>query len=168
MAAVALALTACGSDPGPAAPAKPASQLKSEANQIVGGGTAAFKRQLAVLKGTPVVVNQWASWCGPCKYEFPFFARLAARYRGRVAFLGVDSNDNRGSAADFLKQHPTPYPHFFDPTAAIARLIKGGLAWPTTSFYNAAGKLTATHPGGYATEAKLEEDLRAHALRGSS
>lgn len=161
-------LAACGSDPGSASPPKSAAKLKSESSRIVGGGTAAFKRQLAVLKGTPVVVNQWASWCGPCKYEFPFFARLAFKHAGRVAFLGVDAQDNRGDAAAFLRERPIPYPSFFDPAAAIARTFKGGLAWPTTAFYDAAGKLVSTHAGGYASEAKLAEDVRTHAVRGVS
>lgn len=40
----------------------------------------AFKARLEALRGHPVVVNQWASWCGPCRYEFPFFQKLAGRY----------------------------------------------------------------------------------------
>ena len=159
-------LAACGAgDPGPASPPSAAGGLKTEANHLLGGGASAFKRQLASLSGTPVVVNQWASWCGPCKYEFPFFQRLSAKYQGKVAFLGVDSQDNRGDAQRFLAKLPTPYPHFFDPGASIARVFKGGRAWPTTAFYDASGKLSFTHAGAYATQAKLEQDIRTYALR---
>ncbi|MGI8512603.1 MAG: TlpA family protein disulfide reductase [Solirubrobacteraceae bacterium] len=162
----ALALAACGSeDTGPAAPPQAADSLSSQADALLGGGAPAFRAQLAKLRGTPVVVNQWASWCGPCKFEFPFFAALAKRYEGRVAFLGVNSNDSAEAAKRFLAEHPTPFPHFSDPDVRIARTFRGGLAWPTTAFYDASGKLTDTHSGGYASEARLEEDIREFALR---
>ena len=132
---------------------------------LLSAGATAFKRQLAALRGHPVVVNQWASWCGPCKFEFPFFAQLAGRYRGRVAFLGVDSMDNSGDAVQFLRRHPVPYPSFSDPDASVARVFGGGRAWPTTAFYDARGKLAKTHFGAYATQAKLDEDIRKWALR---
>src|SRR5438105_2733372 len=69
--------------------------LSAQASELLDGGTAAFERRVSSLRRYPLVVNQWASWCGPCRYEFPFFQRLARRYRGRVAFLGVDSRDTR-------------------------------------------------------------------------
>jgi cytochrome c biogenesis protein CcmG/thiol:disulfide interchange protein DsbE len=165
LAVLALALAACGSGDAPDAPAKPADQLSSQGGELVGGGTKAFNAQLAELKGTPVVVNQWASWCGPCKFEFPFFASLAKRYRGKVAFLGVNSQDNTGPAKDFLKDNPVPYPSYFDPAVKIAREFKGGLAWPTTAFYDARGKLVETHAGAYASQAKLDEAIRENALQ---
>jgi cytochrome c biogenesis protein CcmG/thiol:disulfide interchange protein DsbE len=167
LAALALALAACGSEgDAPTAPAKPAGGLSSEGGKLIGGGTAAFKSQLRELKGTPVVVNQWASWCGPCKFEFPFFRALAERYRGRVAFLGVNSQDSRGPAEEFLRKNPVPYPSYFDPAVKIAREFKGGLAWPTTAFYNAQGKLVETHAGAYASQDKLDQAIKDTALRG--
>jgi thiol-disulfide isomerase/thioredoxin len=51
--------------------------------------------RLAALKGVPVVVNQWASWCPPCRSEFPFFAAMAECYSRDVAFLGLNSRDER-------------------------------------------------------------------------
>jgi hypothetical protein len=47
----------------------------------------------------------------------------------------------------------------------VARVFGGGRAWPTTAFYDARGKLAKTHFGAYATQDKLDEDIRAHALR---
>jgi len=175
---LAAAVAACGSREPPASagraaaptgppPSAPAlRQLEAERSRLLDGGTDGFKRRLAALRGHPVVVNQWASWCPPCRYEFPFFQRLAAKYRGRIGFLGVDSNDNRGDAKQFLREFPTPYPHYFDPDTEIARLFRGGQAWPTTAFYDSKGKLARAHLGAYASQAKLDEDIREFALRG--
>jgi cytochrome c biogenesis protein CcmG/thiol:disulfide interchange protein DsbE len=166
---VAFAAAGCGSSSS--APTSTASRaavaigaLPARQNDLLAGCVSAFKRQLNALRGHPVVVNQWASWCGPCAFEFPFFQRLAEKYRGQIAFLGVDAQDNRGDAANFLKRHPVPYPSYFDSDASVARSFRGGQAWPTTAFFDAAGKRTETHPGAYATQAKLEQDIRSHAL----
>lgn len=140
--------------------------LKKQANQLLDGGPKAFKARLADLRGHPVVVNQWASWCGPCRFEFPFLAHQARKYGGRVAFLGVDSQDNRGNAAEFLKGRPVPYPHYFDPDGSVARVFRGGRAFPTTVFYSRSGKLVFSHIGAYATESKLEQDVRRYSLHG--
>ena len=174
LAMLALGLGACGSQSrsqpkagalasGPAA----LEQLERQGGRLVGGGASALRAQLAALKGHPVVVNQWASWCGPCRYEFPFFRRLAGAYRGRVAFLGVDAQDSRSDGEAFLQRMPVPYPSFFDQDAEAARTFKGGQRWPTPAFYDRAGKLAFTHQGGYATEAKLDADVRRFALRGT-
>src|SRR5947208_1681125 len=108
-------LAGCGkvgpaSSPAPKvvrATAAPLRQIQLQQTQLLDGGAAAFKRRLAALRSFPVVVNQWASWCPPCRYEFPFFQRVAARYGNRVAFLGVDAADNRGEARTFLGKFPT-------------------------------------------------------------
>jgi cytochrome c biogenesis protein CcmG, thiol:disulfide interchange protein DsbE len=172
--AVALLAAACGGPGRAGAPSgSPPSReqaagalaaLRAQANQLLSGGAPAFGRRLAVLRGHPVVVNQWASWCDPCRYEFPYFARLARKYQGRVAFLGVDSQDARAAGARFLKENPVPYPSYYDRDTSIARLFRGGFAWPTTAFYDASGKLTFTHAGAYATQAKLEVDIRRYGL----
>ncbi len=173
--AVGGAIAGCGSEPQPAGSAdaqRPASSarglpgLKEQANRLLDGGRGAFEARLTELRGHPVVVNQWASWCGPCRFEFPFFERQARKYEGRVAFLGVNSQDSRDDAAAFLKELPVPFPHYFDPDGSVARLFRGGRAFPTTAFYDAAGKLVFTHPGAYASEAKLEEEVRRYALNG--
>ncbi len=175
MLAAGVTAAGCGAGSESAGPAKghqPGSSvrglpgLRAQANQLLDGGPEAFKARLSDLRGHPVVVNQWASWCGPCRFEFPFFRRQAREYEGRVAFLGVNSQDSRGSAAAFLKKLPVPYPQYFDPDGSVARVFRGGRAFPTTAFYDAAGKLVYTHPGAYASEAKLEEEVRRYALDG--
>jgi thiol-disulfide isomerase/thioredoxin len=120
--------------------------------------------KLAALKGVPAVVNQWASWCPPCRAEFRFFAEMAERYRSQVAFLGLNSRDERSAAAAFLEQHPVPYPSVFDPRADQARSIGAGAGWPTTVFFDADGNAILVRQGGYRDAATLEADIREHAL----
>ena len=136
------------------------------AARLLEGSPEAFRRRLAELRGRPVVVNQWASWCDPCRKELPWFADLARRYEGRVAFLGVDSLDDRADALAFLREYPTPFPHFFDPDGDVARVFFGGRAFPTTAFYRADGKLATTKQGAYPSEAAIDGDIRRYALRG--
>jgi thiol-disulfide isomerase/thioredoxin len=143
----------------------PLRALARDAGRLLDGGSDAFEARLKRLRGYPVVVNQWASWCGPCRYEFPFFQRLAAKYQGRVAFLGVNSQDSRSDAEEFLREYKVPFPHYYDKDASVARVFGGGRAWPTTAFYD-RGELVLTRPGAYASEAKLDEDIRRYAFGG--
>jgi cytochrome c biogenesis protein CcmG/thiol:disulfide interchange protein DsbE len=173
MTAVFLAGCAASTTAGPLGPAPSRAQataaltsLRDQASEILDGGPTAFRRRIGSLRGYPVVVNQWASWCGPCRYEFPFFQHLARRYQGRVAFIGVDSKDARSDASGFLKQLPIPYPSYFDPDASIARFFRGGFAWPTTAFFNRDGHVIYVHLGAYASEAKLDADVKHYAALG--
>ncbi len=158
--------TGCGaSEANRIAPgAKSFDDLATQQNDLLGGGKEAFEEQLRRLRGHPVVVNQWASWCGPCRAEFPFFRDSARKFNGRVAFLGVNSRDGRGAAESFLEKFPVPFPHYFDPDGSIARVFRGGRAWPTTAFYTRNGKLNFTHQGAYPSQARLEDDIERYAL----
>ena len=72
----------------------------------------ALDEQLRALRGHPVVVNLWASWCGPCRHELPFFQRQAVKRGARIAFVGVNSNDSRDNARELAARYPMPYPSF--------------------------------------------------------
>jgi thiol-disulfide isomerase/thioredoxin len=133
--------------------------LYSRPGAIVDGGPSAFRDQLRLLRGYPVVVNKWASWCGPCRYEFPFFQRLAKARATKVAFLGVDSLDARDDARKFLAKYPVPYPSFFDPKGDVAKVFRGERVAPTTAFYDRKGELVFTKQGGYSSLAAIAADL---------
>ena len=141
----------------------PLAALHRQANELLGGGADAFRERLAELKGYPVVVNKWASWCPPCRSEFPYFQRQAIKRGKQVAFLGVNSNDNADDARDFLADFPVPYPSYEDPDLAVASVFKGQLAFPTTAFYDSDGEFAYLKQGGYADEAALEEDIERYA-----
>src|SRR4051812_42366478 len=69
---------------------QPFAGLHAQANELIGGGKSAFDTRLAALKGHPVVINKWASWCIPCQSEFPIFESVATKRGKDVAFLGVN------------------------------------------------------------------------------
>ena len=175
--ACAVLAAGCGEDDRGAQPSKPSvserkalagaapplAALHRQANELLGGGPEAFERRLRELRGHPVVVNKWASWCGPCRAEFPFFRQQALKRGKRVAFLGVDSNDNDAAARKFLRRYPVPYPSYRDEDLEIAALFRGVQAFPVTAFYDAKGKLAFVHQGGYPTEEKLAEDIDRYA-----
>ncbi|HVC86491.1 MAG TPA: TlpA disulfide reductase family protein [Gaiellaceae bacterium] len=127
------------------------------ANQILLSAT--IQAKLAQLRGVPVVVNQWASWCSNCRAEFPFFQTAGRVYARRVAFVGLDSEDSRANAVSFLRRFPVDYPSVFDPSASQAQSLGGGQGWPTTIYLNAAHKITFVHEGAYPTLASLEQDI---------
>jgi thiol-disulfide isomerase/thioredoxin len=143
----------------------PLAKLHGQANDILPGGPPAFEARLEELRGHPVVVNKWASWCGPCRAEYPDFQKLSVKYGKRVAFLGVDSNDNREDAQDFLEEFPVSYPSYEDPDGRIAQVIRASVAFPSTVFYDRAGKLAYIKQGQYLRLEHLEQDIKRYALR---
>jgi len=173
LAAAAAALAGCGSGGAPArAPDYGAlrdapgalGRLYAQGNQLLGGGAGAFAARLRELRGHPVVVNVWASWCGPCRVEFPYFQRLSARLGRRVAFLGVDSDDNAAAARTFLGEYPVPYPSYSDPDKEIFRAVApNALGPPVTAFYDASGKQAYVHIGQFASAADLAAEIRRYA-----
>jgi len=142
----------------------PLDVLYSQANDLLAGGTEAFDKQMAELKGHPAVVNVWASWCGPCRAEFPHFQDASANLGTEVAFLGVNSQDSESAAATFLEASPLPYPSFSDPDKATTESLEAGQGLPATAFFNAAGERTFTKIGPYTDEAELEADVNRYAL----
>jgi cytochrome c biogenesis protein CcmG/thiol:disulfide interchange protein DsbE len=171
---LALALAACGTRSHSAAPssAQLATALKgsptrlaalhAQKDQLLTGGLAAFKARLLTLRGYPVVINKWASWCGPCQSEFPAFQRVSVSFGRRVAFIGLDGKDSNASAAAFLKRFPVSYPSYVDPDEKIAGAIQASTYYPQTVYYDRRGKQVYDHAGPYASAAALEQDIRRY------
>jgi cytochrome c biogenesis protein CcmG, thiol:disulfide interchange protein DsbE len=140
----------------------PLAALYKQANELLPGGQEAFEERLAGLRGYPVVVNVWASWCGPCRQEFPVLQQLSARYGKEVAFLGLDSEDSDAAAATFLSEEPVPYPSYTDPDKEIYESL-GGYGYPNTAFYDERGELVYLKRGPYREDSELEADVRRYA-----
>ena len=141
----------------------PLASLHSQASRLLDGGADAFEKRLKELRGYPVVVNKWASWCGPCRYEFPFLQKQATKRAKSTAFIGVNSDDNDGEAREFLRDYPVPFPSYKDPKLEVAAVFNAVQAFPSTAFYDSKGELAYVHQGGYASEAKLAEDIERYA-----
>ncbi|MHB8470461.1 MAG: TlpA family protein disulfide reductase [Gaiellaceae bacterium] len=112
--------------------------------RIDGGGTVA----LASLRGRPVVINFWASWCVPCKGEAPLLERAAQRYKARgVVFLGIDYHDVTSDARTFLAHHGVTYPTLQDGSGAVGDRY-GLTGVPETYFVDRRGRLVGSHIAG--------------------
>lgn len=169
-------MTGCGSDepsaetvPSPAqarrelagAPA-PLAAVHAQAGELLPGGTRAFDERMAQLRGHPVVVNVWASWCQPCKQEFPVFQRLAVRYGKSVAFLGVDTEDVAADARAWLARRFVAYPSYEDKDGEITQDVGVRVGIPGTVFFDRDGRMTYLHQGPYREDADLERDLQRY------
>lgn len=156
---VASTLSACGGGNGLESPESfvPAANLprklaplRSEANQLLPGGEDAFRDRLASVRGYPVVVTKWASWCGPCIGEMPVLSHAANRLSKKVAFVGVNSEDAEEHAAEMLADTPIPYPSYTDPDLAVANVFTSGATYmPAAGFYGRDGELLGVKYGPF-------------------
>ena len=140
----------------------PLNALYAQANTLIGGGQKAFDARMKELEGTPVIVNKWASWCGPCQAEFPIFQNGAVEHGKEVAFLGLNSGDKDAAAKKFLATRPLPFPSYTDPDSRIAQLREIGAGFPMTFFVDRDGKTVYTHTGPYTSQKQLDEDIERY------
>ena len=109
---------------------------------------------LASLRGRPVVLNFWASWCVPCKGEAKLLERAWRQYRKRgVVFLGIDYHDVTSDARTFLERHGVTYPTVRDGSGRIGDRY-GLTGVPETYFVNRQGRLVGEHILGPITNPK--------------
>lgn len=137
----------------------PLAALHEQSAALLEGGRAAFQARMRALRGTPVVINKWASWCRPCRAEFPVFQELATDRGKEIAFLGVNAGDKRPAAERFLAERPLPYPSYEDPDEEIARGLDAAKFFPVTIFVDERGETAFVHTGEYTTRAELEADI---------
>lgn len=113
------------------------------------------------LKGTPVVMNLWASWCEPCRREMPLLEEIAKRYEGEVVILGIDVRDAPQNAIDFVEEVGVTYPIVRDPDVELAEPLTGepspGL--PQTFFVDENWRYSGDPVLGELSEEQLTERI---------
>ena len=141
-----LLLAACTGSPHPANSTSTGVLLPATPTALPQFDPATFHRLLDQLKGEPVVVNVWASWCGPCTREAPGLAQVSNEYAGKVQFIGVDIQDQLAPARAFIGRYGWKYPSVSDPNEAI-RDDLGLLGQPVTVLFDASGTRVFTWSG---------------------
>jgi peroxiredoxin len=108
------------------------------------------KTSLAAYAGTVVVINFWATWCGPCTVETPQFETIYQNYQAKgVSFVGIDTKDEKGQAQSFVKDNHITYPIVFDQNGStgieLGNISAPGL--PYTVVVDKAGKVAGVYIG---------------------
>ncbi len=135
----------------------PLASVHARAGQLLDENIAG---ELRALRGTPVVVNAWASWCGPCRAELPVLSRVALSEGHRIAFLGLNTRDpDRAGAKEMLAIAPPSYPSFRDPDGSGATKLGFGSGLPSMLFVRADGSTAYMHQGAYRTDQQLKDDI---------
>jgi cytochrome c biogenesis protein CcmG, thiol:disulfide interchange protein DsbE len=122
--------------------------------ETLDGGTV----RLSDFRGKPVVVNFWASWCNPCRQEFPLFRSALADARGKFALVGVDAGDLRSDARRFAREERATWPNGFDGDGTVARGY-GVDPLPQTFFIRPDGTI-ASHVIRELNRAELDRELK--------
>lgn len=137
-----------GSSPGAVAPDFAVADLRDRDALI----------RLSDARGTPVVLNFFASWCTPCRKEMPALQAAAKRLRGKVAFIGIDHKDSRTEALELLESTGASYPTGFDQKGEVLRRYGLPDALPITLFLDEKG-VVVERKVGELSRAKLDDAL---------
>ncbi len=112
---------------------------------------------LTAARAHPMVLDFWATWCGPCRAELPHLAAVARKYRGRVTFYGVNSNDTPANIRAFSQAFPIPFPTLVDSQGAAAEAY-GVQGIPRLVMIDTQGRVRLL-VSGYDPQADVEGDL---------
>jgi peroxiredoxin len=136
IAAVALALPALAADP-----------TGAPAPQFTLGARSGQNVSLAQYKGQVVMLNFWASWCGPCRQEMPLLESIYKKYN-RLGFtlIGVNVEPDSNAANDWLKQTPVSFPILYDKESRVSKMYDVA-GMPSTVIIDRAGKVRVLHRG---------------------
>ena len=137
---------------------QPASHPAAHGFTLPALGQAGRQVSLSQYQGRPLVINFWASWCGPCQQETPLLASWYRQQQGQVVLLGLDENDTAADALTFARAKGVSYPIGFDPKVTVA-LSYGVDGLPQTFFLNARHQIV-DHVLGAMTKDALAQGLR--------
>ena len=110
-------------------------------------GLSGPSRKLSEFRGKPLIINVWASWCGPCRSEMGSLERLFWRYEGRkFSMIGISTDDYRDKAEAFLKMSPSSFSHFIDSRLMLENML-GANKIPLTVLVDARGRVVGKYYG---------------------
>ena len=115
---------------------------------------------LRALRG-PMVLNVWASWCGPCRDELPYLIEARTALKNQVRFLGIDLRDEDAPAREWMSYNGVTWPSLADPKGSI----RGPLQVPgppVTLFVNSDGPVAGVHYGQFTSAAQVQDAIAEH------
>ena len=109
-------------------------------------GLSGPSRELSEFRGKPLIINVWASWCGPCRAEMGSLERLSRRGGKKFTVIGISTDDYRDKALAFLHQYKTSFSHFIDSRVFLENML-GADRLPLTVLVDAQGRVLAKYYG---------------------
>ena len=107
-------------------------------------------KRFSDYKGKPLIINVWASWCGPCRAEMGSLQRLARRYNGKqFNIIGISTDDDHKAAAAFIKESKVTFENYIDSNVFLENML-GANTIPLTILVDAQGKVLEKARGAYA------------------
>lgn len=99
-------------------------------------------------RGKPLIINMWASWCGPCRAEMGSLNRLAERYKKQFTVIGISTDDDTLAAKHFIKQSKLTFENFIDSNVLLENML-GADTIPLTILIDAQGRVLEKARGAY-------------------
>lgn len=119
-------------------------------------------QKLSQYRGRVVILNFWATWCGPCKYEIPHFIKLYNAYKDKgLTILGVSIGEQKSGVDAFAKARGMNYPVLIDSRSVVPRSYGGVRGIPTTFIITQDGKIYRKHVGVPQDMGIFEEEVKA-------
>lgn len=123
---------------------------------------------LSEMQGKVVLINFWATWCGPCRMEIPDFNEIYKEHSEDLEILGISISDTRKALDNFVKVFPMEYPVLYGKQRKMDKILRsyGGVyAVPTSVLIGRKGDILHTYPGallkGHPIYTKFQQDLAA-------
>ena len=133
-----------GIEAQPGVPLKAGNKAPDFTAELIDGSSLA----LSDLKGKPVIINFWATWCGPCVREMPAFERLKEDFGDEIGIIAVNCGDDADTVKDFVDENGYTFPVALDENYEVAMLYPSN-SIPYTVVLDANGKITHVSTGAY-------------------